>query len=32
MAKRYKLFVVFDEIYEKLVYNQKERVLLADII
>lgn len=32
IAKRYKLFVVFDEIYEKLVYNQKERVLLADII
>ena len=32
IAKEYNLFVVFDEIYEKLVYNSEDRVLLSDII
>ena len=32
IAKEYNLFVVFDEIYEKLVYNWEDRVLLSDII
>lgn len=32
LAKEYDLFVVFDEIYEKLVYNNNDRVLLSDII
>ena len=32
IAKKYNLFVIFDEIYEKLVYNEKDRVLLSDII
>ncbi len=32
IAKRYKLFVIFDEIYEKLVYDKKMKVLLKDII
>ena len=32
IAKNYSLFVVFDEIYEKLVYNKCDRVLLSDII
>lgn len=32
IARRYKLFVIFDEIYEKLVYEEKDRVLLRDII
>ncbi len=32
IAREYNLFVIFDEIYEKLTYNKKNRVLLADII
>jgi len=32
IAKKYNLFVVFDEIYEKLVYEPEYRVLLSDII
>lgn len=32
IAKEYKLFVVFDEIYEKLVFNDEDRVLLSEII
>ena len=32
IARRYDLFLVFDEIYEKMVYNLEERVLLSDII
>ncbi|MDD4151108.1 MAG: pyridoxal phosphate-dependent aminotransferase [Candidatus Gracilibacteria bacterium] len=32
IARRYSLFVVFDEIYEKLVYNIEDRVILSDII
>lgn len=32
IARRYKLFVIFDEIYEKLVYNEKDRILLSEII
>ena len=32
IAKKYNLFVIFDEIYEKLTYDSKDRVLLADII
>lgn len=32
LAKKYDLFVIFDEIYEKLVYNDQDRVLLSDII
>jgi alanine-synthesizing transaminase len=32
IARRYGLFVVFDEIYEKLTYNDADRVILSDII
>lgn len=32
IARRYELFVVFDEIYEKLVYNEENKVMLKDII
>ena len=32
IAKNYNLFVVFDEIYEKLVYDENQKVLLSDII
>ncbi|MDD5213737.1 MAG: pyridoxal phosphate-dependent aminotransferase [Candidatus Gracilibacteria bacterium] len=32
IARRYGLFVVFDEIYEKLTYNDEDRVILSDII
>lgn len=32
IAKRYDLFVIFDEIYEKLTFEEKDRVLLRDII
>lgn len=32
LAKIYNLFVVFDEIYEKLIYDESDRVLLSDII
>ena len=32
IAKEYNLFVIFDEIYEKLVYEDKNRVLLSEII
>jgi len=32
IARRYDMFVIFDEIYEKLVFNKDEKVLLADII
>jgi alanine-synthesizing transaminase len=32
IAKRYDLFLIFDEIYEKLVYNPEERVSLSEII
>ncbi len=32
IAKKYNLFVIFDEIYEKLVFEEKDRVLLSDII
>jgi len=32
MARRYNLFVIFDEIYEKLTYNEEEKVVLSDII
>ncbi len=32
IAKKYSLFLVFDEIYEKLTYEEKDRVLLIDII
>ena len=32
IARRYDLFLVFDEIYEKMVYDLDERVLLSDII
>lgn len=32
IAKRYNLFVIFDEIYEKLVFEEKDKVLLRDII
>lgn len=32
IAKKYDLFVIFDEIYEKLVYDVKNRVLLSEII
>lgn len=32
IAKKYDLFLIFDEIYEKMVYDEKERVMLSDII
>jgi len=32
IARRYNLFVIFDEIYEKLIYDSSDRVLLSDII
>jgi len=32
IAKEYRLFVIFDEIYEKLIFNDKDRVLLSEII
>ena len=32
IARRYDLFVIFDEIYEKLTFDKKDKVLLADII
>jgi len=32
IAKKYRLFVIFDEIYEKLVYNNEDKVLLSEII
>ena len=32
IAKTYNTFVIFDEIYEKLTYNDEDRVLLSDII
>ncbi len=32
IAKRYSLFVIFDEIYEKLTYDKKDKVLLSEII
>ncbi len=32
IAKEYRLFVIFDEIYEKLIYDQKDRVMLSEII
>jgi len=32
IARRYELFVVFDEIYEKLVYDEANKVMLKDII
>lgn len=32
IASRYNLFLVFDEIYEKLTYDEADRVLLSDII
>ena len=32
IAKKYNLFLIFDEIYEKLTYRDEDRVLLSDII
>lgn len=32
IAKKYDLFLIFDEVYEKFVFNPKDKVLLADII
>lgn len=32
IARRYELFVIFDEIYEKLVFEEKDKVILRDII
>ncbi len=32
IAKKYDLFLIFDEIYEKLVYNDEDKVPLSDII
>ncbi len=32
IAKKYDLFVIFDEIYEKLVFDEKDKVSLKDII
>jgi len=32
IAKKYNLFLIFDEIYEKLVFDKKDKVNLSDII
>lgn len=32
IAKKYNLFVIFDEIYEKLTFDKKDHILLKDII
>ncbi|MDP2396490.1 MAG: aminotransferase class I/II-fold pyridoxal phosphate-dependent enzyme, partial [bacterium] len=32
IANRYNLFLVFDEIYEKLTYDEDDRILLSDVI
>ena len=32
IAKKYSLFLIFDEIYEKLTFDKKDMVLLSDII
>jgi aspartate/methionine/tyrosine aminotransferase len=32
IAKQYNLFLIFDEIYEKLVFDEKDKINLADII
>lgn len=32
IAREYDLYVIFDEIYEKLTYDEKDKVLLSDII
>jgi len=32
IARRYDMFVIFDEIYEKLIYDEHNKVLLSDII
>ncbi len=32
IAKKYNLFLIFDEIYEKLTYEEKDKILLSDII
>lgn len=32
IAKKYNLFLIFDEIYEKLVYNKKNKLILSEII
>jgi len=32
IAKKYELYVIFDEIYEKLVFDEKDKVMLSDII
>jgi len=32
IAKKYELFLIFDEIYEKLVYEEKDKIKLSDII
>lgn len=32
IAKRYDLFLIFDEIYEKLTFEKEDRVVLSDII
>ena len=32
IAKKYSLFVIFDEIYEKLTFDKKDHILLKDII
>ena len=32
IAKKYNLFLIFDEIYEKLTYEEENKILLADIV
>lgn len=32
IARKYNLFLIFDEIYEKLTYNSEDRVLLKDVV
>ena len=32
IANKYSLYVIFDEIYQKLVFNEKDKILLSEII
>jgi aspartate/methionine/tyrosine aminotransferase len=32
IAKKYNLFLIFDEIYEKLTFEEEDKILLADIV
>jgi aspartate/methionine/tyrosine aminotransferase len=32
LCKKYNLFLIVDEIYEKLVYDKKDKINLSDVI